>query len=81
LVGYPGWLWTYGVGDYMQKGADERLILQGAPSTPDLVDKYGVSYVLIGPQELASPRNADTAYWNQHGTLVYSNGEYSVYKV
>jgi hypothetical protein len=65
----------------MQKGADERLILQGAPSTPDLVGKYGVSYVLIGPQELASPRNANIAYWDQHGTLVYSNGEYSVYKV
>ena len=81
MVGYPGWLWTYGVGDFVQKGADERLILQGAPSTPDLVDKYGVSYVLIGPQELASPRNANTAYWKEHGTLVYGNGEYSVYKV
>jgi hypothetical protein len=81
LVGYPGWLWTYGLGDFVQKGADERLILQGALSTPDLVDKYGIGYVLIGPQELGDPRNANSAYWAQHGTLVYSNGEYSVYKV
>jgi hypothetical protein len=81
MVGYPGWLWTYGLGDFEQKGADQRLILQGAQSTPDLVDKYRISYVLIGPQELAGPRNANIAYWNQNGTLVYSDGEYSVYKV
>ena len=81
MVGYPGWLWTYGVADFVQKGADERLILQGAPTTPDLVDKYGVGYVLIGPQELADPRNANVAYWDENGTRVYSNGEYSVYKV
>jgi hypothetical protein len=81
MVGYPGWLWTYGVADFVQKGADQLLILQGAPTTPDLVDKYGINYVLIGPQELAAPRNANTVYWNQHGTRVYTNGEYSVYKV
>ncbi len=81
LVGYPGWLWTYGLGDFEQKGADQRLILQGAQSTPDLVDKYGIGYVLIGPQELADPRNANVKYWSQNGTLVYTNGEYSVYKV
>jgi hypothetical protein len=81
LVGYPGWLWTYGVADYVQKGADQVLILQGAPTTTDLVDKYGIGYVLIGPQELADPRNANVAYWNQNGTRVYTNGEYSVYRV
>ena len=81
LIGYPGWLWTYGVADYVQKGADERLILQGAPTTADLVDKYGIGYVLIGPQELADPRNANIAYWDQYGARVYTNGEYSVYKV
>jgi hypothetical protein len=81
MVGYPGWLWTYGVGDFVQKGSDERLILQGDPTTRDLVDKYGVGYVLIGPQELADPRDADVAYWDQNGTRVYSNGEYSVYRV
>jgi len=81
LVGYSGWLWTYGLADFVQKGADQRLILEGAPNTADLVDKYGISYVLIGPQELADPRNANIAYWDQNGTRVYTNGEYSVYKV
>jgi hypothetical protein len=81
MNGYPGWLWTYGLADYVQKGADERLILEGAQNTADLVDKYDIGYVLIGPQELADPRNANIAYWDQYGTRVYTNGEYSVYKV
>lgn len=79
LVGYPGWLWTYGLPDYVQKGADEKLILVGDASAPALVKKYGVSYVMIGPQELA--RGASRAYWDEHGTLVYNNGEYAVYRV
>jgi hypothetical protein len=58
-----------------------RLILRGDQTTPDLIDRYGVSYVLIGPQELAPSRGASPTYWSQHGTLVYTNGEYSVYRV
>ena len=77
LIGYPGWLWTYGLSDYVQKEADLKAILDGSPSTPDLVRKYAVDYVMIGPQEI--PRGASRAYWDQHGTLVYDNGEYAVY--
>jgi hypothetical protein len=79
LVGYPGWLWTYGLGDFTQKGLDQALILRGDPSTPELVRKYGVDYVLIGPQEIAV--GASRSYWDQHGSLVYNNGEYAVYRV
>jgi hypothetical protein len=79
LIGYPGWLWTYGLPDYVQKGADNKRILDGDPSTPQLVKQYGVDYVMIGPQEL--PRGASRAYWDEHGSLVYDNGEYAVYRV
>lgn len=81
MIGYPGWLWTYGLGDYAQKGADEKLILQGAPTALDLADKYTVAYVLIGPQELADPWNASRAFWERNGTAVYTNEEYTVFKV
>ena len=79
LIGYPGWLWTYGLPDYVQKGADNKRILDGDPSTPELVKRYGVDYVMIGPQEL--PRGASRAYWDEHAALVYDNGEYAVYRV
>lgn len=80
LIGYPGWLWTYGLKDYVQKGIDEKKILQGDPTTPALVAHYHVSYVLIGPQELSSDHPASTAYWAAHGTVVYTDGEYTLYR-
>jgi hypothetical protein len=79
LIGYPGWLWTYGMPDYVQKGVDETKILNGDPEALDLVRRYGVSYVMIGPQEI--PRGASRAFWDQHGALVYNSGEYAVYRV
>jgi hypothetical protein len=78
LIGYSGWLWTYGLNDYVQKGMDLRLILAGAPSAAELVIKYGIDYVMIGPQEVSG--GASRAYWDEHGTLVYDDGEYAVYR-
>jgi hypothetical protein len=78
LVGYPGWLWTYGLADSDLKAADLKRILDGDPSTPVLVARYDIDYVMIGPQEI--PRGASRAYWDEHGTLVYDNGEYAVYR-
>jgi hypothetical protein len=79
LIGYPGWLWTYGLADYVQKGEDEKKILDGDPTAMYLVKKYGISYVMIGPQEV--PRGANRSFWEAHGTLVYDDGEYAVYRV
>ena len=79
LIGYPGWLWTYGLADYVQKGVDDRRILDGDPAALDLATMYGVDYVMIGPQEI--PLGGNRAYWDAHGTLVYDDGEYAVYRV
>ncbi|HKC19256.1 MAG TPA: hypothetical protein VKE27_06440 [Candidatus Dormibacteraeota bacterium] len=79
LIGYPGWLWTYGLADYVQKGEDDKRILDGDPAALDLVKQYRVDYVMIGPQEI--PRGASRSYWDAHGTLVYDDGEYAVYRV
>ena len=79
LVGYPGWLWTYGLADYLKKGEDDRRILDGDPATPELVRQYGIDYVMIGPQEI--PLGASRAYWDEHGVKVYDDGVYTVYRV
>jgi hypothetical protein len=79
LIGYPGWLWTYGMPDFVAKGADLKRILSGDPLAPDLVRKYGVDYVMIGPQEI--PRGASRAFWDEHGKLLYDKEGYAVYQV
>jgi hypothetical protein len=79
LIGYPGWLWTYGMPDFVAKGADLKRILNGDPLAPDLVRKYGVDYVMIGPQEI--PGGASRAFWDEHGKLLYDREGYAVYQV
>ena len=79
VVGYPGWLWTYGLADYVQKTADVKKILDGDASAMALVREYRVDYVMIGPQEI--PRGGSRAYWDAHGSLVYNDGQYAVYRV
>jgi hypothetical protein len=81
VLGYPGWLWTYQITDFYQKEADVDTMLQGRPEAAALAASYHVGYVVIGPQELAQPFLANAAYWREHGTLVYSDGEYAVFKV
>jgi hypothetical protein len=81
MVGFPGWLWTYGLDDFQSKTDDAELMLKGDPQTPELVRKYRIDYVVIGPAELSPQHRASAAYWNQHATRVYANREYTVYRV
>lgn len=46
---YPGWLWTHGY-DYHQTTVDAALMYLD-PSRSDIYEKYGVKYVVVGPEE------------------------------
>lgn len=81
VMGYTGWVWSYGLSDWSSKEADVHTMLRGSAQTPELLKRYGVSYVVIGPQERADPYLATDTYWSLHGQVVYSDGEYTVYKL
>ncbi|HEY8760684.1 MAG TPA: hypothetical protein VIP52_07215, partial [Candidatus Dormibacteraeota bacterium] len=81
VLGYPGWIWTYGISDWIGKEQDVQAMLQGRPEADALVRRYRVEYVVIGPQEREAPFSAKDAYWQSHADLVYANAEYHVYKV
>jgi hypothetical protein len=80
VVGYAGWLWTYGLTDWGQRTEDAERMLRGDPATPALLRTYGVDYVVIGPQELGAV-GANPAYFEQTARRVYSSGGYTVYRV
>ena len=79
LAGYPGWLWTYGLADWAERVDEEKRVLAGAADAAGLVAEFGVSYVVIGPTELA--QGASATYWQAHGTPVFQSGGYTVYRV
>jgi len=80
VAGYGGWLWTYGLSDWAQRTGDAQRMLRGDPATPDLLRRYRVDYVVIGPQEVGG-EGASQVYFDRTADLVYSNGGYNVYHV
>src|SRR5262249_42923989 len=51
--GYAGWLWTYGLMTE-REARDVRALYAGAPEAPALLERYDISYVVVGPAERAS---------------------------
>jgi hypothetical protein len=80
VAGYAGWLWTYGLSDWAEKTGDAQHMLRGDPGTLALLHRYGVSYVVIGPQELGGV-GANPTYFDRVAVRVYSGGGYTVYRV
>jgi hypothetical protein len=80
MVGYAGWLWTYGLSDWARRTADAQAMLQGDPSTPALLRRYGIDYVVLGPEDAAF-QGSNRAYYDQHEERVFTDGDYVVYRI
>lgn len=78
LMGYRGWLWTYGI-DYKPVETDVYKMFAGASDTKELFKKYNISYVYIGPRELAE-FGANEAFYRQF-PIIFSSDRERIYKV
>ncbi len=50
LLGYTAWVWNFGF-DYAQVERDVPIMYRGGPAVPELLKKYQIRYVMIGPWE------------------------------
>ena len=82
VMGYPGWLWTWGLPYPDQRQRDVIAMYKGGPSGESLLQRYGVKYVVIGPQELTEV-GANVPYYRSRYPEVYRSpqGEYEIFKV
>jgi hypothetical protein len=78
LMRYVGHLSSHGI-DYAEREADVRKIYAGLPISETLMRKYGIEYVLIGPEEI-SDLKADQEFFSRY-PLIAQEGQYSVYQV
>jgi hypothetical protein len=78
LMGYPGHIWTHGL-SYGERDAQIRRIYAAAAEASDLLTKYGVDYVAIGPQERSELRPNEAFF--DHYQKVIDTGGYRLYKV
>ena len=79
VMGYRGWLWSHGF-DYGQREKDVRQMLSGGIYAIDLIEKYDVSYAVIGQSETRE-YGADKNFFNSHYKRVYTAGGYVVYEI
>ncbi|MEI6477545.1 MAG: hypothetical protein WCO52_00970 [bacterium] len=79
VMGYRGWLWTYGY-DYVPIERDVRTMFAGSAEGDALLQSYGIDYVVIGNTERME-WGANQVYFEQHFQEVYSGGEWEVFKV
>ena len=82
VMGYPGWLWTWGLPYPDQRQRDVVAMYKGRPDSESLLKRYKVRYVVIGPQELTE-LGANVPYYQSRYSTVYQSphGEYEIFKV
>jgi hypothetical protein len=78
LMGYPGHLWSHGI-EYGRRQADVRRVYEGANDAEELLARYGVDYVVVGPLERTLLSVNDRFF--RRFTLVAEAGEYSLHQV
>jgi len=79
LMSFPGWMWSQGA-ETAQRERDLRAILALAPNTRELIAKYGVDFVVIGPNEKAKMAADLDGYRRSFPTTVRTDS-YDVFDV
>lgn len=80
VSGYPGWTSDLGLPDWYDRVQQSATVLGGGEQTAEIVEAYGVVWVVIGPWE-RSQYAASDEFWSEHGELVIQSGDYSLYQV
>ncbi len=77
VMGYPGWLWTYGI-NYTEK---ERAVknMYAEVGGIELLSKNNVSYIYVGNQELKEYHFSPTKFHQYK--IVYSSDTITIYQV
>jgi hypothetical protein len=77
LMGYTAWVWNFGF-DHTQRERDIHSMYSGAENANELLARYQVSYVVIGPTERGDLQANESFFANQF-PLSFSNRNNNIY--
>jgi hypothetical protein len=83
VMGYPGHIGSHGI-DYKDRLREITRIYAGAPDAETLLAKYGVEYVVVGPNErheMEQQRMLVNDQFFMRYSLAGETGEYRLYKI
>ena len=80
LMSYAGWIVSWGI-DYRAREEDIRTIYAGGPAAEQLIKRYYIRYIVVGPKEreLIKPVNED--FFRGRFPVVIQEGPTNVYCV
>lgn len=78
LIGFHGWIWSHGL-PYQERAQDVEKIYKGAEETTNIIKKYHINYVTIGPEE-RKEFTVNENYFRQF-PQIYLVGDWSLYDV
>jgi hypothetical protein len=79
VMSYEGWLFAFGI-DYAQRERDVRAIFALAPNMTQLLQKYDVDFVVIGPGEKQEFKPNLDAFRAKYPRII-NTGNYEIFKV
>jgi hypothetical protein len=80
LMGYPGWLWTWGI-VYSKREAEVRSLLSGSDEAESLIRKYGLKYAVLSPAESRPEQPIAFGYFESRFRKVIDSPNWKVYSL
>ena len=80
VLGYRGWLWTYGL-NYQEQEIEVEKMFAAKDEVKKLLDKYQIDYVVIGPEERAEFKELNQEYFDNKYNLVLADRKTRIYKI
>lgn len=78
LMGYPGWLWSHGY-KYQTREKDIASMYKGGTVAEELLKKYNIKYVYIGPNERYNLK-PNEQFFDQNYPIVFQEKDIKIYR-
>lgn len=78
VLGFKGWLWTYGL-DYSSQEKAVNRMFKGGVDAKEYLEEYGVDYVVVG--RLEREREINEEFYEDNFKMVYELGETKIFQV
>ncbi|MFC1627303.1 hypothetical protein ACFL18_01950 [Patescibacteria group bacterium] len=80
VLGFKGWLWTYGM-DYSKQEVAVRKIYEGDDEAGELIDLWGVDYAVVGPMEKGEFKKLDEEFFEDNFEVAFRDNFTKIYKL
>lgn len=80
VLGFPGWLWTYGI-DVSKEQALIEQIYKGNQDSKLYINELEANYILLGPKERDHFKEYNEEYLDNNFEIIYNQNNTKIYKI